>query len=221
MPLLLCDLDGTLVDRAGAFQRWASDLAARHNQDNHFVRWLVGTDNDGMIAREELYAALQSRIRLEMTCEEFVADYGEHYPSFFEPDPKVKIALERARHRGWTIAVVTNGNIYQSRKIAAVGLEGSVDTVCISSVEGVWKPDPRLLQIAADRTFSDLTEACIIGDSADADIGAAHAAGIPSVWLHRGRSWPRSDYEPSAQANSFLHAVDLVLHGNVGGQGTL
>lgn len=52
----------------------------------------------------------------------------------------------------------------------------------------------------------------MIGDSADADIAGAHAAGIGSVWLRRGRTWPASATpSPSQQADSFSEAVDLVM----------
>ena len=51
----------------------------------------------------------------------------------------------------------------------------------------------------------------MIGDNPDSDIGAAHAAGIRSVWLRHGRPWPREDFAPTHEADSFPEAVDMVL----------
>jgi putative hydrolase of the HAD superfamily len=211
VPLLLCDLDGTLVDRAGAFRRWATDLATRVGMDGDFVEWIIEVDDDGAVSRERLYEVLGARLALDETREEFVARYGECFSRFFEPDAAIAAALERARAKGWSIAVVTNGEASQARKIAAVRLESLIDVVCISAVEGVWKPDPELLRLAATRASADLEGAWLIGDSAHADIGAATAAGIRSIWLRRGRQWPRDDYEPTHEADSFDAAIGLIL----------
>ena len=51
----------------------------------------------------------------------------------------------------------------------------------------------------------------MIGDSAEADIGGARGAGLPGVWLHRGRPWPLTAFEPGYVADSFPDAVDIVL----------
>ena len=51
----------------------------------------------------------------------------------------------------------------------------------------------------------------MIGDSAQADIEGARSSGLPSVWLHRGRPWPLTAFEPGHVADSFPRAVDIVL----------
>jgi putative hydrolase of the HAD superfamily len=53
----------------------------------------------------------------------------------------------------------------------------------------------------------------MIGDSAEADIGGARNAGLRSVWLHRGRPWPLTGFQPAHAANSFPQAVSIVLSG--------
>ena len=52
MPLLLVDLDNTLIDRAGAFDRWARAFTAAHGRDARDAEWLVTADRDGFEARE-------------------------------------------------------------------------------------------------------------------------------------------------------------------------
>ena len=84
----------------------------------------------------------------------------------------------------------------------------------------IQRPNPdsqhlgRLLAVAAERTGLGLDDSWMIGDNPDTDIGAANDAGIKSVWLRIGRSWPREDFAPTYEADTFPEAVDLVLaHG--------
>jgi putative hydrolase of the HAD superfamily len=51
----------------------------------------------------------------------------------------------------------------------------------------------------------------MIGDSAQADIEGARGVGLPGVWLHRGRPWPLTAFEPDHVADGFAHAVGVVL----------
>ena len=51
----------------------------------------------------------------------------------------------------------------------------------------------------------------MIGDSAEADIGGARNAGVPGIWLHRGRTWPLTSFQPAHTADNFPHAVQILL----------
>ena len=51
----------------------------------------------------------------------------------------------------------------------------------------------------------------LIGDSPEADIGGADALGIPSVWLHRGRSWLERRFEPTRMSESVIAALANVM----------
>jgi len=51
----------------------------------------------------------------------------------------------------------------------------------------------------------------MIGDSAEADISGAVAAGIGSIWINRGRSWPPLPYQPTAVADSVEAAVAYIF----------
>lgn len=52
--LLLVDLDNTLVDRASAFDRWASDFIRSHGFSADATAWLIAVDRDGYEPRESL-----------------------------------------------------------------------------------------------------------------------------------------------------------------------
>jgi putative hydrolase of the HAD superfamily len=51
----------------------------------------------------------------------------------------------------------------------------------------------------------------MIGDAAEADISGARDAGLPGVWLHRGRPWPLTAFQPGHTADSFPPAVKIAL----------
>jgi putative hydrolase of the HAD superfamily len=86
-----------------------------------------------------------------------------------------------------------------------------VDAWSISEDDGYWKPDTRMLEMAAMRCQANLEDAWLIGDNPDTDIAAAHAANVPSVWIRRERHWPRSDFAPSYEVDTFSDGVDLIL----------
>lgn len=213
VPLLLVDLDNTLVDRATAFAAFARDFTAALGRPPADVAWMIEVDGDGFTPRLDVAEAIRTRFALSgRDTDELLATLRAGLVDRMELDPEVLPALNRARRAGWTTAIVTNGTeAQQSRKIDTLGLRPSFAAVAISEAAGVRKPDPAIFHKAAAEAGSDLAGAWMIGDSAAADIGGAQAVGIDSVWLHRGREWPTDLPEPSHQADSFAEAVDLVL----------
>jgi putative hydrolase of the HAD superfamily len=211
MGLLCCDLDNTLVDRAAAFRRWATAFAARHEQGEELVDWLVEIDGDGFGPRPDFYVLVRERVGITVPVNELVADYYRDFLPQYRADVDVPDALARARAAGWKIAIVTNGPATQVDKIRHAGLDPLVDTWCVSELEGTRKPDAGLLRLAAERAAVPLAAAWMIGDDPEADIGAAQAAGIRSVWLRRGRTWALPELTPTFEAATFGEAVDLVL----------
>ena len=64
MPLLFCDLDNTLVDRATAFRGWAVDFLAARGADPALVDEMVRADGDGLRPKPESAADLQQVLGL-------------------------------------------------------------------------------------------------------------------------------------------------------------
>lgn len=209
--LLLCDLDDTVVDRASTFRRWAEGFVSSRSLGPAALEWFLAEDGDGYRPRPELFALAARRFPLGDGVDDLVAGFYREFGSLFRCGPEVRRALQQARRDGWKLALVTNGTPEQETKIRAAGLDRLVDTWCISGVEGCRKPGTRLLRLAAERCRLPLSRAWMVGDSPEADVGAAHAASIPSVWLRRGRAWPLADFRPTAVADDFPAAVDVVL----------
>ena len=64
MPLLLVDLDNTLVGRYAAFERWAFTFVERLGAPLQDVDWLIRGDADGYKPREDL----RRRLRFGLGC---------------------------------------------------------------------------------------------------------------------------------------------------------
>ena len=213
MPLLLVDLDNTLIDRTGAFARWARKFAAAHGGGAAEVEWLVAADSDGLETRARLAALIAGRSGRDGDGEARVlADLGAGMVSQIIPDGEVAGALRRARSSGWVPFVVTNGTVaQQERKLRHTGLDQEVAGWVISEGAGVRKPDPEIFRLAAARAGQSLAGAWMIGDSAEADIAGARNAGLPCIWLDRGRQWPLTGFHPDHTAASFPSAINLIL----------
>lgn len=154
---------------------------------------------------------MRRRLDLDRNAQQLVEQYRASFATQARCRADVLEALRRVRDAGWRIAVVTNGHAVQQVKISAAGLDGLVDAVCVSEIEGRRKPDPWLIELATRRAGATLEGAWMIGDGAEADVGVARVAGVDSIWLLRGRPWPLAEYRPTAVAASFAEAVDLVL----------
>ena len=212
MPLLLLDLDNTLLDRASAFRAFASALLADIGAPPSDLDWLIAADNDGFTSRYEVADALRLRYGLSATVVDIVEVLHEGVVAHSKLDPLVACAIQIAGNAGWVPVIVTNGvTRQQEAKIRNTGLNRYVAEWVISEEAGVRKPDSRIFEIAADRARMGLRGAWVIGDSPDADIAGAAKLGLPSVWLHRGRRWAEPRYQPTASAKDVVAAVAIAL----------
>jgi putative hydrolase of the HAD superfamily len=210
MPLLLLDLDNTLVDRAAAFLKWAHRFKLAHGGD---IDWLVDADADGYEPRARLAERIRSKYFLDDSAFlSLQADLDSGMADGLVLDPAVPSALARARNAGWVPVVVTNGPVVQQeRKLSVTGLDCLLETWVISEAVGVKKPDPKIFGAVTSLTGRSLDGAWMIGDSATADIGGANRISIDSVWLHRGRCWIEDQYQPTFVTSNCVEAIDYVV----------
>ncbi|TYB34567.1 HAD family hydrolase [Micromonospora sp. AP08] len=214
MPLLLLDLDNTLLDREGPFRAWAERFLNSIGAPPTDIDWLLSVDADGLTDRWDVADAIRDRYALRIPSIDLVEELHDGVVAFTRLDPLVACALRIADDAGWVPVVVTNGTSrQQDAKIRQTGLDRYVADWVISEEAGVSKPNPRIFALAAQRARMPLRGAWVIGDSPEADIGGATAVGLPSVWLHRGRRWSDTRFAPTRTADGLIAAVAAVLAG--------
>ncbi|WP_254552365.1 HAD family hydrolase [Kitasatospora sp. MMS16-BH015] len=217
MPLLLLDLDNTLLPRDAAFLGWARDFLADHRLPADELSWFATLDGGGYVPRSTVLGAVKRRYELDHSLEFLLAHYRRGINSHIQCPSSHIAALRAARAAGWTIGIVSNGGTRpQLEKIRRTGLAPLVDGWVISEEARCLKPDPLIFEIAARRCGYPLTpdwtsHAWMIGDHAPADIAGAELAGLSSVWLHHGRPWAEPGYRPTFTAPGLPEAVGQVL----------
>ncbi|WP_406071443.1 HAD family hydrolase [Micromonospora sp. NBC_01638] len=212
MPLLLLDLDNTLLDRAGPFRRWGERFLDGIGAPPTDIDWLVSIDADGLTDRWDLADAIRDRYELRIPSIDLVEELHDGVVAQTRLDPLIACALRIADDVGWVPVVVCNGTVrVEDAKIRRTGLDRYVADWVISEEAGVSKPNPRIFALAAQRVRMPLRGAWVVGDSPEADIGGAAAVGLPSVWLHRGRTWSDVRFAPSHTADGLIAAVATIL----------
>lgn len=190
MPLLLVDMDDTLVDRAATVHRW--------------MERRLGRGPHPRLAR------LIRRLHLHRFGTRLISLHERGDVRSYVLEEGVEDALARVRRAGWSIAVITNGNARtQPAKIASARIEPLVDGVVISGHEAFAKPDPRFFRLAAERAGTDLESAWVVGDDLGQEIRGAAKLGLRSVWLNPSGQPANDDVD--LQAATFPEAVELVL----------
>lgn len=99
--------------------------------------------------------------------------------------PEVADVVASLRRSGSSVAILTNGDRDMiDEAIASAGLGGSFDAVITVHEAGVYKPDPRVYQLACDRF--GVSPAAVSFQSANRwDVAGAKAFGMHSVWVNR------------------------------------
>jgi len=92
-------------------------------------------------------------------------------------------ALEAIKRLGLRMTVVSNANGTLCAHMDRLGLSEYVHCVLDSCDLGVEKPDPRLFEIALERSGADAATTIHVGDLYQVDVVGARAAGIRAVLL--------------------------------------
>lgn len=92
-------------------------------------------------------------------------------------------ALRRLRGLGLKLVVVSNANGRLRLLLDRLGLAPAVDLALDSAEEGVEKPDPRLFELALNRSKATAETTLHVGDLFHVDVEGARAAGIRAMLL--------------------------------------
>ena len=102
-------------------------------------------------------------------------------------------ALERLRARVPRLVVVSNANGRLHTVMERLGLARFFDVMLDSHLEGVENPDPRLFELALERTGGHPETTLHVGDFYWIDVQGARAAGLRAVLLDPAGLYPEAD----------------------------
>jgi phosphoglycolate phosphatase len=190
-PLIVFDLDGTLIDTAPDLIDTLNVILDREGVapvPYDIARTLIGHGARHMI---EGGLALAGRPNgdpnhIERMFTDFIAHYADHVADRSQPFPGVLPALDALAARGYAFAVCTNKLEWLSvRLLTALGLAERFAAICGQDTFGVQKPHPDALLGTIRRAGGDRTRAVMVGDS-QTDIATARAALVPVVAVDFG-----------------------------------
>lgn len=210
-PIIVFDLDGTLVDTAPDLVETLNVIFAREGfapLPYATARPLIAGGAKVMIARGvEVGGRVLPAAKLEQMFADFIAHYSEHLADRSRPFPGVIEALDVLERRGHRFAVCTNKLEGLSvRLLNELELAGRFAAICGQDTFGIQKPDPEIFRRTVAAAKGSLPHAIMIGDSVT-DIRTARAAGVPVVAVDFGYSErPIAEFDPD---RIISHYADL------------
>jgi phosphoglycolate phosphatase len=189
-PLLVFDLDGTLIDTAPDLIDTLNLILAREKLPAvpfEAARNMIG-GGARMLIERGLAADGRAcgRGEVDRLYRDFVAHYGEHIADRSRPFPGLEAALDALAAAGWRFAVCTNKLEGLSlRLLDLLGLSKRFAAICGQDTFGVQKPHPDILLHTIRRAGGAPDRAIMVGDSVN-DVDVARAAGIPIIAVSFG-----------------------------------
>lgn len=187
---VLFDLDGTLLDRdaslqqfiAAQYDRFAPHLS--HVSKRDYIDRFVHLDCRGHIWKDKVYQSLISESRIDgLSWENLLDDYELKFMCHCVPFQHLQETLILLKQQGYLLGIITNGrSIFQTRSIQGLGIQSYFDTVLISEVEQVRKPQPEIFHRALHRLEVSAEESVFVGDHPEVDIIGAKGAGLKAIW---------------------------------------
>lgn len=189
-PLVVFDLDGTLVDTAPdliSALNWVLDREGLPPVPIEAARKMIGQGARRLIERGlELEGREMGMADVTRLTTDFIDHYAAHIADASRPFDGLIEALDELEAAGYRFAVCTNKLEWLSKLlIEQLGLSSRFQAICGADTFGVSKPDPVILQQTVARAGGSMSAVVMVGD-AGPDIGVARRAGIPVIGVEFG-----------------------------------
>ncbi len=192
-PIVVFDLDGTLVDTAPDLVATLNVVFARIGLPE--VAYGEARNMVGGGARKMIERGLAAEGRslasadIDRLVRDFIAHYAAHIAERSRPFAGLEAALDRLAQGGCPLAVCTNKLEWLARRLLdALGLTQRFIAICGADTFGLQKPDPLLLTCTIRRAGAPGAppgRAVMVGDSIT-DIAMGKEAGIPVIAVDYG-----------------------------------
>lgn len=213
---IVFDVVGTIFD-VGALDEPLAELgAAPTTREAWFARLL---DHSRVLTLVGEYAPFReiavSALRSVLAQQDIDPEQADEVVSRLRelpPFPEARSALERLQQAGRRIATLTNGGEEQTRKLlVGSGLDTFVDEVLTVEEIRVYKPDPRVYAMAAERLNVEPGRLVLVAAHGWDVLGARHA-GWDAIWIDRfEKVWPLPVGEPKRRAADLDDAARILV----------
>ncbi|WP_090817287.1 HAD family hydrolase [Paenibacillus sp. yr247] len=182
------DLDGTLLDRNSSLKDFIEHQYNRisdlHRIDKSiYVNRFIELDQRGYVWKDKVYQQIKREYDLSLSWEELLEDYINNFNSHCIGFPNLHELLGYLKNKGLKLGMITNGfSEFQIRNIEALGIIHYFDTLLVSEIEGLRKPDPEIFIRALSNLGLQPEEAVYVGDHPENDVIASRNVGMKGVW---------------------------------------
>ena len=125
--------------------------------------------------------------------------------------PEVPDTLHQLKRHGYRTAILSNGSpAMLAAAVAHAGIADVIDAIYSVDAIGIYKPSPRVYQLALEQLALSAQEICF--QSANAwDAAGAASAGLRVVWINRfTQQWERLGTVPDAELPSLAALPDIL-----------
>jgi putative hydrolase of the HAD superfamily len=186
----LFDLDGTLLDRDESVFLFINKQFERLNEllghipKMTYVQRFIELDNHGYVWKDKVYQQLVNEFEIsKITWENLLKDYIYQFKNNCVPFTNLQFVLEELKRKNIVLGMITNGKgQFQMDNIKALGIESYFDTILVSELEGIKKPEPEIFIRALERLNVSPSESVFIGDHPNNDVKAAQNVGMTGIW---------------------------------------
>ena len=186
------DAYGTLFDVHSAVRRGGQELGEKAEAVSEFwrqkqleytwLRSLMGAHADfWQITADSLDFALSASNASSAALHRKLMDLYLTLDAY----PEVKQTLARLKQAGLKTAILSNGSPRMlDAAVSSAGLSAHLDEVLSVEDVGIYKPDPRVYQLAVDRLSTPPEAICFLSSNGWDARGAAHF-GFTVAWVNR------------------------------------
>lgn len=164
------------VERAYAqSELWQGEQIRKENEtgirmpDEEYLQNVFRVYQQALMLEDQAYEALRGV---------FMGDYTKRY----ETAPGALETLRQLKSRGFALGIVSNNRPAVRTDLGEQGLTEFFDSVVISEEVGLYKPDPKILELACRQLGAACEESVYVGDH-PFDILCAHSANMAAVWM--------------------------------------
>jgi len=210
-PLMVFDLDGTLVDSVPDLAAALNRLMASRAQAPFEREQVAGFVGDGVRMLLERAFRARGTVPDATALADFMRDYEANAAVLTEPYPGVRETLERFAAAGWRMAVCTNKPEAPARTLLdALDLARYFAAVGGGDSFAVRKPDPGHLLATIEAAGGAPSVAVMAGDHHN-DVLSAAGLGMPSIFASWGYGPADTGDHASATARAFPEIFGLAV----------